>query len=159
MYDTLYIYFEYYLYNPIINYNNKNKNIINNNIEIITNNECLICWLPSTVNTQVKCMKEHSFLVSKCDCNTFFHATCLHKWLETKSTCPICRIKISVKNDKNTTIYTKIKRHITIFYKNTCKTLGLILFFCSINMFVLLFYIIMFELKIYISIDDHKKLL
>ena len=154
MYGTIYTsseYYDCYQYNPIINHNknnNNNNNIISNNMEIITNNECIICWLPSTENTQVKCMKEHSFFVSNCDCNTFFHDTCLNKWLETKSTCPICCIKISIKNDKNTTAYMKIKRHTIIFYKNTCKILRLVSFFCSINVFILLFYILFFDLSI-----------
>ena len=151
MYGTIYTsseYYDYYQYNPIINYNNNNTNNNNNNIATITNNECIICWLPSTENTQVKCMKEHSFFVSKCNCNTFFHDTCLNKWLETKSTCPICCTKISIKNDENITIYMKIKRYIIIIYKNTCKVLRLVSFLSIINVIILLFYILFFDFSI-----------
>lgn len=158
MYGTLYTsseYYDYNQYNPVIIYNN-NKENNNNNKE---NNECIICWLPSIENTPVKCMKEHIFFVSKCGCNTFFHDTCLIKWLETKSTCPICCRKISIKNDKYTSLFIKVKIHANICYKNTCKILQIVSFFSMLNFIFLLFYFIFFEFRVDKRIDDYKEYL
>jgi hypothetical protein len=112
-------------------------------IENMINNECIICWLPSTEISPVKRMKEHLFFVSNCDCNTFFHDTCLNKWLENKSSCPICCQKMSVKIIENDTVYMKIKKNAYIFFK-ILSTISIINFIyvsiCNvINMYYFIF--------------------
>jgi hypothetical protein len=151
MYGTLYTsseYYDKYQYNPIIDYHRLKENT--------TNNECIICWIPSTENSPVKCMKEHLFFVSKCDCNTFFHDTCLNKWLKTNSTCPICCTNISVK-DIDVPFCIKIKRYTNIFFNNTFQVLRVVSFFSGINIILLLFYIIFFDFDLDAHPYIHKE--
>ena len=82
MYGTLYTSSEYYDYN---------EHVVSADLD--PNKQCIICWLPPRCNENVKCMKEFTFYISECECNALIHSGCLQKWIETNSSCPICRKK------------------------------------------------------------------
>lgn len=109
-----------------------------------SNKECIICWLPSSKDTPVKCMKEYSFYVSNCKCNVFFHDTCLNKWLKTYSSCPICRKKICINIIENDGMYIKITTYTVIFVNYTFYVLKMLSLFSMINLFFVVFYTIIF---------------
>jgi hypothetical protein len=87
MYYSLYTSYEYYENNYIIE--NRDK-IIYENINIM----CLICLDYSNWNNSVKNMKEFEDINSSCNCNPYFHKTCLMKWINITSSCPICKNSI-----------------------------------------------------------------
>lgn len=123
-------------------YNCNEYNAINNND--ITNKDCIICWLPSTQDSPVKCMKEYSYFISNCKCNAFFHDNCFKTWLKLVSSCPICRTKISINIIENDDKYIKITTYSVIFLNYAFYILRMISFFSMINIACIIFYNILF---------------
>ena len=101
-----------------------------------SNKECIICWLPSSKDTPVKCVKDNSFYVSNCKCNAFFHDICLQKWLNNRSSCPNCRSNIHVKHIENNDFCIKITTYAVILLNNTLYVFKMLSFFSTINLFL-----------------------
>ena len=120
---------------------------------IESNKECIICWLTSSEVTHVKCMKNHFFFVSSCNCNAYIHDTCLQKWINKQSSCPICRTKIFVNIIENKDYYIKIRAYFVILLNNTFYVLKMLSFFSMVNLFFLLFYNIIF---LDFTLDDYQ---
>ena len=69
-----------------------------------TNDECLICWEPSTTNNNIIKMQSlisTSLISTSCRCNGLFHYNCLFKWIKQTNTCPICHTIIELTLDKH----------------------------------------------------------
>lgn len=110
----------------------------------ISNKECIICWLPSSKDNPVKCMKNYPFYISNCKCNAFFHDSCLEKWFNTQSSCPICRSNISIQHIQNSEYCIEITAYFIILVNNTFYIFKMLSFFSTINLFFILFYNIIF---------------
>jgi hypothetical protein len=91
---------------------NNNNHINSNNSE----NECLIC-LEVNNNNNEKTIKLNDLASCEklCECNGWFHKSCLDTWFIIKFTCPICRNSIGsfnpqyqVNNFNNTQTYIQI---------------------------------------------------
>lgn len=69
--------------------------------------DCFICYEMEDreKNTSIKLGKQQKYL-KKCKCDGFIHITCLDKWHQINTTCPICR--------KN--MFLNIKNKSSIFY-------------------------------------------
>jgi hypothetical protein len=71
----------------------------------IKNELCLICWETSTTNNHLIRMKpliSHLLFSKYCSCNGIFHYNCLLKWINTTTSCPICRKPIDTDiNEEN----------------------------------------------------------
>lgn len=59
----------------------------------LTGNECLICCEEIISNSQQNLYTIYNkcIIIKPCDCNPNVHSKCLHNWIETSFTCPICR--------------------------------------------------------------------
>lgn len=137
--------------------NNITSNNTSNNTNNNTSKECIICWELSGKYTPVKRMKEYSY-INNCNCNAFFHDNCLKIWLLKKSSCPICRKKIYINNDKNDDIYTKIKTYTGMFLIRTCKVVKLVSLIYLVNIiFITVYVIVFFDINLYSYEDDCKE--
>jgi hypothetical protein len=88
------------------NINNTNINNTNiNNTNINTSNNCIICLQNSTlVHDIVTSMNDMHFLIKTCDCLCYSHHKCIEAWIQTNSTCPICRKPVSFPQINSTVI-------------------------------------------------------
>ena len=63
--------------------------------------QCLICLqgpeqsLNNIIIDDVKLINEMHFLIKECSCECYSHHSCIEKWIESNSVCPICRGPIS----------------------------------------------------------------
>jgi hypothetical protein len=104
--------------------------------EEIINELCLICLDTSTTNNKLVKMKTviNYLLFSKyCSCNGIFHYNCLLKWIDTTTSCPICRKPIERdKNEENLVNLnnkSQMVRFINFTNNNAYKLLKCILYF------------------------------
>ena len=85
--------------NKVANKNNNTTNIsdddCNNDNSNNNDNECLIC-LEVNNNNNEKTIKLNDLASCEklCECNGWFHKSCLDNWFIIKFTCPICRTHI-----------------------------------------------------------------
>jgi hypothetical protein len=93
------------MYFTTFNHCDDNHIIYDNDHNIIYNDEkCLICWDKSTSSNNIYKMQtllSSSIYDISCTCNGYFHNPCLMKWIYKTNSCPICRIKLEIDNDKN----------------------------------------------------------
>lgn len=108
---------------------------------------CLICWMPSETNNDIKCLSDYSYIIKICDCKPKIHSSCLNNWIQKNPSCPICRKQITIQicynntNDNDNAIVGNVYIY---FYVNCLKyTVNCFKLFCYIiffNMFYLYVY-------------------
>jgi hypothetical protein len=117
------------------------------NIHNETEDICLICWMPSETNNNIKYLSEHQYIYKICDCNPKFHSNCLQEWIKTKASCPICRkhliIEIATDNDETINIF------YIYCYVNCLKYAVNIFKFCCYLMFFNMFYFYVFNFYVF----------
>jgi 23S rRNA A1618 N6-methylase RlmF len=121
-----------------------------------TNKQCLICWLPSNENDVIKKIKDFSDIYSVCNCNPPFHYKCLEDWINRTSSCPICRIKITINNKISPNNYIKAITYFVFCFNLSVSMLRVATFISMINLFLLFtynFYFIFYIKKEYF--DEH----
>ena len=82
----------------IIDNNCNNNNSINSNN---SENECLICLEVNNNNEKTIKLNDLSSCEKLCECNGWFHKSCLDNWFIIKFTCPICRNSIDSFNPQH----------------------------------------------------------
>lgn len=99
---------------------------------------CLICWMPTEENNEVKKLSNFSHINIICNCQPKIHYLCLNSWIHKNSSCPICRKKIFIKslNLKKTNIFEKLYYYNQEYNLHFCKTICFISF--SYLMFIFL---------------------
>lgn len=135
----------------ISSYENFCKNINDEDKDKDTNNylinnqkdTCLICWMPTDENNELKKLSNFLHINIICDCQPKIHYLCLNIWISKNSSCPICRKKISIKtlNLKNSTMFEKIYYYGKEYHFYFCKTICFITFSYLITMLLYNIYI------------------
>ena len=55
------------------------------------NNTCFVCLDAKPINKDsVTLLNDMVLFIKECDCKCYSHTTCIKKWIEIKSVCPIC---------------------------------------------------------------------
>ena len=117
------------MYFPVIDHyfdndTNNDQNNYNKIINIIEDNECLIC-LEIIDNTHKNCIKLQNMFYDKvCLCDGWIHHRCLDNWYTNNEKCPIClcnMIKnnidiISQNNDSNSTLFINNIKYIFLLF-------------------------------------------
>lgn len=86
----------YNTYEPYGEDNNIELNNIKNNCSF-NYNECFICMESSIYEKLIELKNINNFIKNyskNCKCNSLIHLKCLNDWINVKSVCPICRIKL-----------------------------------------------------------------
>jgi hypothetical protein len=55
---------------------------------------CLICWEEKNKQDTIEKLKNILPEHYDCECNGYFHISCITKWIKMYMSCPICRIRI-----------------------------------------------------------------
>jgi hypothetical protein len=71
--------------------NNNNNNNTNNEYEY----ECLICLEIKNNNEKTTKLNDLEICEKHCECDGWFHKSCLNSWFIIKFSCPICRNQIN----------------------------------------------------------------
>jgi len=89
--------------------------------------DCFICYEMEDreKNKPIKLFNQDKYF-KKCRCNGFIHVTCLDKWYQINSTCPICRKTIILNINNNQTIF-HVQNYYFI-YKNIFTIIRIIIF-------------------------------
>jgi len=95
-----------------------------NEIEYI--GECFICYEMEDreKNNPIKLRKQDKYF-KKCSCDGFIHITCLDKWHQMYSTCPICRKSIILNINKQP-FY--IQNYYFVVWSRICSIIRIIFF-------------------------------
>jgi hypothetical protein len=108
---------------------------LNGSTEDTTNKICLICWESSELAEPIKQIKDFTHIISICDCNAKFHASCFNAWITNTSSCPICRTKINANlTFLNNNYYIKISFVIVCLFDYVKKTIKFFIFANMANM-------------------------
>ena len=139
--------------NKITNKNNDSTNISNNDVTIdndnnnnnyinsnINENECLICLeVKNNNNEKTIKLNDLASCEKRCECNGWFHKSCLDTWFIIKFSCPICRISIDSFNPQHQIhYYDQTQTYIQIIQRRFTRNELIIIIFST--MFVYLFY-------------------
>jgi hypothetical protein len=142
----------YFKSNSEINTNTELTVTVSNDIKKNNIFICFICLSSNTnINDPVKLMKEYSFYISSCECNSYIHNKCLDTWIKNTASCPICRNKTTVSLEYN---YHKYIYKLTYYVFLGNVALSLIRFstlLISINIFCV--YMYNFYIFYYVNID------
>lgn len=87
-----------------------------NNIENAEHKECFVCLDTNIIQETPIQLKNQILYLKICLCDGYIHNSCLKKWCNVKSTCPICRINIIQIPSLKTRIMTYIMRNNTISF-------------------------------------------
>lgn len=103
--------------------------VLDKELEIDPDPDCLICLEPSQPTNKLLKMKDFILFDSYCQCNGNFHIKCLFDWIKVSKTCPICRanltINLTILNQldqqykKYNIVIAECKEHIKFFF-NMC---------------------------------------
>jgi hypothetical protein len=112
----------------------------NNNEDIIDDDICLICWMPSETNNSIMILSDFSHIVMLCKCKSKFHSDCLNIWIAKSHSCPICRKKIKIKNINRRNKYLREKWETVI---------RILYYFISFNVCYIFWYNIFWFISLY----------
>ena len=113
-----------------------------------TNDECLICWEPSTTNNNIIKMQSlisTSLISTSCRCNGLFHYNCLFKWIKQTNTCPICHTIIEITLDK----------HLKLHYNNKSQLFQNINYITYILIKVFKYFLLLWSMNMIYNIIFH----
>ena len=120
-------------------YSNDSNEDINDKL---TNNEedlCLICWLPSQENNEIKYLSQFIHIKQKCNCKPKLHLICINDWIKNSQSCPICRKKMNIVILTANTSNLKFSCYI-ICISYTVYFLRFLFYISSFNLLCLLIY-------------------
>ena len=80
------------IYNTFEPYDESND--IDDKFDKLNNNECFICMENYNNKVIIELIKIDTY-IKQCNCNAYVHYDCFEKWVSIKSSCPICRIKMT----------------------------------------------------------------
>jgi len=134
---------------PSSEYMSDNENIDNKMEDNKMEDICLICWMPSETNNNIKYLNEHQYIYKVCECNPKFHSNCLQEWIKTKASCPICRkhliIEIATTEEDNTLhiiyiyCYVNFLDYTVKLFKLCCYLLFFYIFYFYVHNFYLFY--------------------
>jgi len=130
------------MYFPVIdhyfdNHTNNDQNNYNKIINIIEDNECLIC-LEIIDNTNKNCIKLQNMFYDKvCLCDGWIHHCCLDNWYTKNEKCPICLCNM-MKNDID--IISQNRDTKTSLFVNTKYIFLLFCFLYNLSVIIMLSY-------------------
>lgn len=111
--------------------------------------QCLICLETSNNLNEINKMQLHTTFTTTCNCNCFFHNTCLFHWVNTRKSCPIChknmQINIILHSNNNNKLFIQLLNGYIFISK---------LFFCIfISRFILISFYIYYEIQLQTTIQ------